>query len=38
MPGYKNIFICAGWRGTGYKFAPLIGKILKELAFQKGTV
>ena len=38
MPGYKNIFVGCGWRGTGYKFAPLIGKILMQLAIQKGTV
>jgi glycine/D-amino acid oxidase-like deaminating enzyme len=38
LPRFKNIFIGTGWRGTGYKFAPLIGKILCQLALQKGTV
>jgi len=38
LPNYKNIIVGAGWRGTGYKFAPLIGKILSQLALQNGTV
>jgi glycine/D-amino acid oxidase-like deaminating enzyme len=27
-----------GWRGTGYKFAPLIGRTLMELALEKRTI
>ena len=27
-----------GWRGTGYKFAPWVGKVLAQLAVQRGTV
>lgn len=38
LPNYKNIVVGAGWRGTGYKFAPLIGKMLSQLALQNGTV
>lgn len=38
LPGYKNISVGCGWRGTGYKFAPLIGKILMQLSLQQGTV
>ena len=35
---FKNIIIGTGWRGTGYKFAPLVGKILSQLALQNGTI
>src|SRR6185437_16087389 len=28
LPKFNNILIGTGWRGTGYKFAPLVGKIL----------
>lgn len=38
LPGFKHIFIGTGWRGAGYKFSPLIGKILSQLALQSGTV
>ncbi len=38
LPGFNNIYVGCGWRGTGYKFAPLIGKILAQLVFQQGTV
>jgi glycine/D-amino acid oxidase-like deaminating enzyme len=27
-----------GWRGTGYKFAPWVGRVLAQLAVQQGTV
>ena len=27
-----------GWRGTGYKFAPWVGRVLAQLALQQGTV
>lgn len=26
------------WRGTGYKFAPWVGRVLAQLAVQLGTV
>ncbi len=32
LPGFENIAVGVGWRGTGYKFAPLIGRTLAELA------
>lgn len=38
LPDCPNVYIGAGWRGTGYKFAPLIGKILSQLALQEGTI
>ncbi|HSX08528.1 MAG TPA: FAD-dependent oxidoreductase [Candidatus Saccharimonadales bacterium] len=38
LPKYNNIIIGTGWRGTGFKFAPLVGKILSQLALQDGTV
>jgi len=38
LPTFNNIIIGTGWRGTGYKFAPLIGKILTQLALQNDTV
>jgi sarcosine oxidase / L-pipecolate oxidase len=31
-PTYKNIIIGAGFSGHGFKFAPIVGKILSELA------
>jgi glycine/D-amino acid oxidase-like deaminating enzyme len=37
VPGYENMFIGAGWRGTGYKFSPLIGRTLSELAIESKT-
>jgi sarcosine oxidase/L-pipecolate oxidase len=38
VPGFDNVFVGVGWRGTGYKFAPWIGRVLFELALQDGTV
>ena len=32
IPGVPGALIGTGWRGTGYKFAPLIGRTLSELA------
>jgi hypothetical protein len=32
------VFTGVGWRGTGYKFAPWVGKVLAQLALQRGTV
>lgn len=37
LPNYSNIYVGAGWRGTGYKFAPIIGKILSELSIKGKT-
>jgi glycine/D-amino acid oxidase-like deaminating enzyme len=38
VPGFANVFVGVGWRGTGYKFAPWVGRVLAELALQGGTV
>jgi glycine/D-amino acid oxidase-like deaminating enzyme len=38
IPGFPNAFVGVGWRGTGYKFAPWVGRVLAELALQDGTV
>jgi glycine/D-amino acid oxidase-like deaminating enzyme len=38
VPGFANVFVGVGWRGTGYKFAPWVGRVLAELAVQDGTV
>ncbi len=38
LPGCSNIHVGVGWRGTGYKYAPWIGRTLMQLALQSGTV
>jgi glycine/D-amino acid oxidase-like deaminating enzyme len=38
VPGVDGVFAGAGWRGTGYKFAPWVGRVLAQLAVQHGTV
>ncbi len=38
LPGCSNIHVGVGWRGTGYKYAPWIGRTLMQLALQNGTV
>jgi sarcosine oxidase/L-pipecolate oxidase len=38
VPGFDNVFVGVGWRGTGYKFAPWVGRTLFQLALQDGTV
>ncbi len=38
VPGFDNVFVGVGWRGTGYKFAPWVGRVLFELALREGTV
>jgi glycine/D-amino acid oxidase-like deaminating enzyme len=38
IPGVANAYVGVGWRGTGYKFAPWVGRVLAELALQDGTV
>jgi sarcosine oxidase len=37
MPGLRGAEV-VGWRGTGYKFAPWVGRVLAQLAVQRGTV
>ena len=38
VPGFPGAHVGVGWRGTGYKFAPWVGRVLAELALQEGTV
>ena len=38
VPGFPAAHVGVGWRGTGYKFAPWVGRVLAELALQQGTV
>jgi glycine/D-amino acid oxidase-like deaminating enzyme len=38
IPGLPGGVVGTGWRGTGYKFAPLIGRTLMELVFENATV
>jgi sarcosine oxidase len=38
VPGADEVFTGVGWRGTGYKFAPWVGRVLAQLALQQGTV
>jgi glycine/D-amino acid oxidase-like deaminating enzyme len=38
VPGFDTIYVGVGWRGTGYKYAPWVGKTLMQLALQGGTI
>jgi glycine/D-amino acid oxidase-like deaminating enzyme len=38
VPGFPGAYVGVGWRGTGYKFAPWVGRVLAELALQQGTI
>src|SRR5436305_2675024 len=38
VPGFPDIAVGVGWRGTGYKHAPWVGQTLMQLALQGGTV
>ena len=38
IPQFDNVYVGVGWRGTGYKYAPWVGKVLMQLALQEGTV
>jgi sarcosine oxidase len=37
IPGFTNAFVGVGWRGTGYKFAPWVGRVLADLALRDAT-
>lgn len=37
VPGTDGVYAGAGWRGTGYKFAPWVGLVLARLAMQQAT-
>jgi glycine/D-amino acid oxidase-like deaminating enzyme len=36
LPDYPNVSIAAGFSGHGFKFAPVVGEILADLA-EKGS-
>jgi glycine/D-amino acid oxidase-like deaminating enzyme len=38
VPGADGLYAGVGWHGTGYKFAPWVGRVLAQLAMQRGTV
>ena len=38
IPDFSNIIVGVGWRGTGYKYAPWIGRTLMQLALQGSAV
>jgi sarcosine oxidase len=38
VPGVPNVHVGVGWRGTGYKFAPWVGRVLCDFALHGGTV
>jgi glycine/D-amino acid oxidase-like deaminating enzyme len=38
VPGADGVLVGVGWRGTGYKFAPWVGRVLAQLAVSHGTV
>jgi glycine/D-amino acid oxidase-like deaminating enzyme len=38
IPGLAGAYVGVGWRGTGYKFAPWVGRVLAGCALQGGTV
>ena len=37
LPGQKNIVVAGGFSGHGFKFTPVIGEILKDLALEGKT-
>jgi len=34
IPGVADAYVGVGWRGTGYKFAPWVGRVLAGLALE----
>lgn len=37
IPGVAGAYVGVGWRGTGYKFSPWVGRVLAGLALQDGA-
>jgi glycine/D-amino acid oxidase-like deaminating enzyme len=37
VPGFEGAYVGVGWRGTGYKFAPWVGRVLADLAVERAT-
>ena len=38
LPQLPGVSVAGGFCGTGYKFAPLVGRVLAQLSLQKGTI
>jgi monomeric sarcosine oxidase len=36
-PEYANVILCGGFSGHGFKFAPVIGEIASDLAWEGGS-
>jgi sarcosine oxidase len=36
-PAHPNVVVAAGFSGHGFKFVPVIGEILADLAIDGGT-
>jgi glycine/D-amino acid oxidase-like deaminating enzyme len=37
VPEFDGAYVGVGWRGTGYKFAPWVGRVLSDLAIEGVT-
>ena len=37
VPEFGGAYVGVGWRGTGYKFAPWVGRVLADLAVERAT-
>ena len=38
VPGFPGAYVGVGWRGTGYKFAPWVGRVLADLAVERDSM
>lgn len=38
VPGFPGAYVGVGWRGTGYKFAPWVGRVLADLSVERRSV
>jgi len=36
-PGHRNLILCGGFSGHGFKFAPVVGEIGADLALDGGS-
>jgi len=37
LPGYKNVLVAGGFSGHGFKFTPVVGEIMRDLALGQAT-
>jgi len=37
LPGQENVLIAAGFSGHGFKFAPVVGEVMADLALERST-